>query len=295
MRTHTETTTQSRPGLSEAFNRHFKILAVTGGKGGIGKSMLAINLAVALSEIRKKVVLLDGCFGLANLDMLAGFVPPFHIGDVLFGNKKLNEIMLKSPHGFHLIPAASGFQRLTDLSWEECVFIFQNTLDLDLDTDYLIADTPGGISRGAVNIALLADEVFVLSTPDPAAMFGAYALIKTLVAEDPNKPIHLLVNEVQREPEAWAVFSQINEVVRQFLNRGIAYLGHVKLDPCVRDAIRNQVSVVQRYPHSPATACIREIANVINQTKQLPGRPKDICHKRSLSRGVTDISDATLT
>jgi flagellar biosynthesis protein FlhG len=237
-----------------------RILAVTSGKGGVGKTNVVANLALGLSELGKKVVVLDADFGLANIDVLLGLTPRFHLGHVLFGNKTLTEVMVQGPKGIRIIPASSGLQRLSELTLEQRNHLVESFANLDQDTDYFIIDTAAGISNNVLHFLLSAQEVIVVSAPEPTAIVDAYAVIKIILAEDHSKDVRILINSVERAEEAHEVFCQINSVVKRFLNREIAFLGHVEHDALVPQAVRSQVLVTQRYPDAPASKCFRALA-----------------------------------
>lgn len=248
-----------------------KIIAVTSGKGGVGKTNVVANLAVCLSEMGKKVVVLDADFGLANIDVLLGLTPRFHLGHVLFGNKTLTEIMVQGPRGIRIIPASSGLQRLSELTQEQRSHLVESFADLDSDTDYLLVDTAAGISTNVMHFLMAAHEVIVVSAPEPTAIVDAYATIKIILAEDPAKPVHVLINSVQTESEARDVFNQINTVVKRFLSCEVSFLGHIERDGHVRQAVRSQVLVTHLYPNAPASRCFRSLANaVVNQAGAAP-------------------------
>jgi flagellar biosynthesis protein FlhG len=247
-----------------------KILAVTSGKGGVGKTNIVANLAFSLSELGKKVVILDADFGLANIDVLLGLTPRFHLGHVLFGNKALSEIIVQGPKGIRIIPASSGLQRLSELTSEQKNFLVSSFSRLDSDTDFFLIDTAAGISRNVIHFLLSAQEVIVVSAPEPTAIVDAYAVIKIILAEDHNKPIHLLINSVERAEEAQRIFCQINSVVKRFLGREVDYLGHVSRDPHILQAVRNQVLVTSKFPNAPASSCFRELAAYIAKQNNSP-------------------------
>ncbi len=248
-----------------------KIIAVTSGKGGVGKTNVVANLAVSLSEIGKKVVVLDADFGLANIDVLLGLTPRFHLGHVLFGNKTLSEIMVQGPKGIRIIPASSGLQRLSELTKEQRDQLVESFADLDSDTDYFLVDTAAGISTNVIHFLVAAHEVIVVSAPEPTAIVDAYATIKILLAADPGKPVHVLINSVRSESEAREVFTQINTVVKRFLNCEVSFLGHVERDGHVRQAVRSQVLVTHLYPNAPASRCFRSLAHtLVNQANAAP-------------------------
>jgi|WetSurMetagenome_2_1015567.scaffolds.fasta_scaffold07473_3 flagellar biosynthesis protein FlhG len=242
-----------------------RILAVTSGKGGVGKTNVVANLAVGLSELGKKVVVLDADFGLANLDVLLGLTPRFHLGHVLFGNKTLSEVMVQGPKGIQIIPASSGLQRMSELTLAQRNHLVESFTNLDIDTDYFIIDTAAGISRNVIHFLLSAQEVIVVSAPEPTAIVDAYAVIKIILAEDHDKQVQVLINSVEQAEDAHEVFCQINSVVKRFLNREIEYLGHIERDPHVTQAVRSQTLVTHRFPSAPASRCFRELARRVAQ------------------------------
>ncbi len=242
-----------------------KILAVTSGKGGVGKTNVVANLSVSLSEMGKKVVVLDADFGLANLDVLLGLTPRYHLGHVLFGNKSLTEIMVQGPKGIRIIPASSGLQRMSELTLAQRNHLVESFANLDADTDYFIIDTAAGISRNVIHFLLSSQNVIVVSAPEPTAIVDAYAVIKIIVAEEHKKPIHVLVNSVENTEEAYEVYCQINSVVKRFLNREVDYLGHIERDSHVPQAVRSQMLVTHRFPDARASQCFRDLARRIAQ------------------------------
>jgi flagellar biosynthesis protein FlhG len=237
-----------------------RIIAVTSGKGGVGKTNFVANLAVELAEMGKRVVILDADFGLANIDVLLGLNPRFHLGHVLFGKKQLSEIMVEGPAGVQVIPASSGLQCLAELTLQQRNFLVESFAQLEGDADYLLIDTAAGISSNVMHFLLAAPEIVVVSAPEPTAIVDAYAVIKIVLAEEPGKTIRVLINSASDEEEAREVFGQINSVVKRFLNREVIYLGHVERDPYVVRAIRSQALVSQFYPNAPATRCFRKLA-----------------------------------
>jgi flagellar biosynthesis protein FlhG len=240
-----------------------QIIAVTSGKGGVGKTNVVANLSVCLSELGKKIVVLDADFGLANLDVLLGLTPRYHLGHVLYGNKTLDEIMVQGPKGIRIIPASSGLQRMSELTSAQRNNLVESFATLDSDTDYFIIDTAAGISRNVIHFLLSAHEVIVVSAPEPTAIVDAYAVIKIILSEDRKKRIQVLINSVDCAEDAHEVFCQINSVVKRFLNREIGYLGHIERDSHVTQAVRSQMPVTHRYPNAPASRCFRDLARRI--------------------------------
>ena len=264
----------SKGSVLEAKSQGPKIIAVTSGKGGVGKTNVVGNLSVSLSELGKKIVVLDADFGLANIDVLLGLTPRYHLGHVLFGNKSLTEIMVQGPKGIRIIPASSGLQRMSELTLAQRNHLVESFTHLDTDTDYFIIDTAAGISRNVIHFLLAAQEVVVVSAPEPTAIVDAYAVIKIILVEDPKKPIQVLINSVENSEDAHEVFCQINSVVKRFLNREIDYLGHIERDSHVPQAVRSQMLVTHRYPNAPASRCFRDLARRIAQ-QDSPDRSSD--------------------
>jgi flagellar biosynthesis protein FlhG len=263
-----------------------RILAVTSGKGGVGKTNVVANLAFSLSELGKRVVVLDADFGLANIDVLLGLTPRYHLGHVLFGNKTLADILVEGPNGIQIIPASSGLQRMSELTAVQRNRLLEGFAGLDARTDYFIIDTAAGISRNVVHFLLAAHEVIVISAPEPTAIVDAYAMIKIIIAEDPGKKIQVLVNPVERAEDAHEIYCQINSVVRRFLGRDVDYLGYIEKDPHVPQAVRNQTAVTQRFPNAPASRCFRELARRLSRRGTPLEFPEGLVWERLLNDWV---------
>jgi flagellar biosynthesis protein FlhG len=247
-----------------------RVIAVTSGKGGVGKTNVVANLSVSLAELGKKVVVLDADFGLANLDVLLGLTPRYHLGHVLFGDRSLEEVMLPGPKGIRIIPASSGLQRMSELTLAQRNQLVESFTSLDTDTDYFIIDTAAGISRNVIHFLMAAQEIIVVSAPEPTAIVDAYAVIKIILAEDRKKQIQVLINSVERAQDAQDVFCQINSVVKRFLNREVDYFGHIEWDLHVPKAVRTQTVVTERYPEAAASRCFRDLAQrmVLHETPE---------------------------
>ena len=245
--------------------RNTRFIAVTSGKGGVGKTNIVANLSVSLSELGKKVVVLDADFGLANLDVLLGLTPRYHLGHVLYGDKDLGEIIVQGPEGIQIIPASSGLQQMSELTLLQRNRLIDSFRRLDMDIDYFIIDTAAGVSRNVVHFLISASEVFVVSAPEPTAIVDAYAIIKIILAEDNEKPIRVIVNSVKTAEDAYEVYCQINSVVKRFLNREIDYLGYVERDNHLQRAVKSQMLVTHCFPNAPASHCFRNLARQIVQ------------------------------
>ena len=253
--------------------RNTRFIAVTSGKGGVGKTNIVANLSVSLSELGKKVVVFDADFGLANLDVLLGLTPRYHLGHVLYGDKRLDEIMVQGPEGIQIIPASSGLQQMSELTLLQRNRLVDSFRHLDMEMDYFIIDTAAGVSRNVLHFLVSAGEVFVVSAPEPTAIVDAYAIIKLILAENSDKPIRVIINSVKTAEDAYEVFCQINSVVKRFLNREIDYLGYVERDNHVQRAVKSQTVVTHRFPNAPASRCFRNLARqiVLNEDRAFGG------------------------
>jgi flagellar biosynthesis protein FlhG len=271
---------------SRRLGHQTRVLAVTSGKGGVGKTNFVANLAAGLTELGNRVVVLDADFGLANLDVLLGLNPRFHLGHVLYGKKKLTEIMVEGPGGIRVIPASSGLQCLAELTLQQRNYLVQSFAELEGDADYLLIDTAAGISSNVLHFLLAAPEIVVVSAPEPTAIVDAYAVIKIVLAEEPDKTIRVLINSASNEEEARDVFCQINSVVKRFLNREVIYLGHIERDPHVVMAVRSQVLVTQFYPGAPASRCFRKLANAVALQSESGVAPQTFVWEKLLNHWV---------
>ncbi len=237
-----------------------RTIAIASGKGGVGKSNLAANLAVALGARGARVLLLDADFAQANLDLLLGLHPRFDLQHVVAGEKTLEEIVVLGPHGVKLVPAASGSPELAALDdyTREC--LLRNLGLLDDEIDLVLIDTATGVSQHVTSFCRSADDVLVICTPEMPAFSDAYGLIKLLHAQGLVRAPHLLVNQAGSPEEAEETAHRIRLVARRFLNLELEYWGAVPFDPAVPRAVRLQEPVVTSFPNSPAAAAYRALA-----------------------------------
>jgi flagellar biosynthesis protein FlhG len=236
-------------------------IAVTSGKGGVGKTNVAINLAVALARLRHRVAILDADFGLGNVDVLLGLAPSLHIGHVLAGEKQLSDILVAGPRGVQVIPASSGMPQLTALTGGQWDLIGDAIDEIAEDFDYLIIDTGAGISGNVIDAIRIASRALVVTSLEPTAVVDAYAVIKLLSTTDPSQEIGLVVNNARDASEAQLVFAQLEVAASRFLNRRLTYFGFIAHDPSVRDAVLVQRPIVDHLPQSPASRCFRILAS----------------------------------
>jgi len=240
--------------------RKTRSIAITAGKGGVGKSNFAVNLALELGALGKRVLLLDADYGLANADLLCGLSPKFHLGHVVSGLKQLEEIVLDLSENVQLVPGGSGIEELVNFSLLARTDIGRKLREIENDHDFMLIDTAAGIGSGVMDVLVSAGEVVVISTPEPTSVVDAYATIKVILKYSPQKNISVLVNNVVTLAEANKVFIQLDSAVSNFLGRRLDFLGMVPVDARVQEAVREQVPVVRYAPQSPASRALRLIA-----------------------------------
>jgi len=241
-----------------------RVLAVTSGKGGVGKTNVVANLGFAFTKLGKKVLILDADLGLANIDVLLGLTPKFNFSHVLQGRKTISEIMIEGPEGMKILPASSGVQELTALTEEQKMQLINELDGLDGSIDILLIDTAAGISSNVVYFNLAAQEIVVVASPEPTSITDAYALIKVLSTRYSEKHFKLIINYVSSPKEAEEVVHNLQITAERFLNVSIDYLGHILRDENVVRAVRRQKLVVELYPESKASKCFFQIANKIS-------------------------------
>jgi flagellar biosynthesis protein FlhG len=247
------------------------VLAVTSGKGGVGKTNLAINVSVALSRLGHRVAVFDADFGLGNVDVMLGLTPQAHVGHLLAGERSLHEVLIEGPSGLQVLPAGSGVKPLTSLTFEQRAR-FQNALQEARNAfDFIVIDTSPGISDNVVETLLLAHHVLLVTSLDPAALVDAYALAKVLWKSDPRADIGLVVNRVRDSAEGRLAFRQIDRAAARFLGHHLRYFGYIPSDPGVREAMLSQAPLVDHLPQTPASRCFRLLANRLATLDTGPG------------------------
>jgi flagellar biosynthesis protein FlhG len=235
-------------------------MAVASGKGGVGKTNVAVNLAVALARLGRRVGLLDADFGLGNVDVLLGLAPQRHIGHLLAGEASLQDIIIDGPGGVRIVPASSGLQSLTALTAAQRHVLAAAFDAMCAGLDYVLIDTASGISDNVVETMLLAGRVILVTSVEPAAIVDAYATAKVLSAASPSTELGIVVNSVRNAEEANLAFRQLDVAANRFLKRSLNYYGYINDDPAVRDAVISQRAIVEHMPQAPASRCFRILA-----------------------------------
>ena len=251
------------------------VIAVTGGKGGVGKSNLVVNLAVALGRWGRRVLVVDGDLGLANLDVLLGLVPERNVEHLVRGEATLEELLVDGPEGVRILPAASGVPDLTRLDDETRSCLLGALADGVALADDILIDTGAGLGEATLALQIAASRVVVVTTAEPTSMVDAYATLKVLWTSDPDKPVDVVVNAVD-DPESgrWA-FEQIARAAKHFLGREPGLLGIVLKDDKVSEAVRRQRSVMELFPASEAGRCYQRIALQLTGDEQSHGHSDD--------------------
>ncbi|BDU77416.1 MinD/ParA family protein [Mesoterricola sediminis] len=254
---------RTQPAPSSLFGS--RVMAIASGKGGVGKTNVVAGLAMSLAQQGQRVMVLDADFGLANLDILLGLAPSHTLEHVLRGEKLLEEIIVDGPFGIRIIPASSGIQELTRLDAAAELRLVQGLQRVSQGLDWLLIDTAAGIHDSVIKLLMAAQEVLLVTTPEPTALVDAYAMVKVVHLRDPQKPLWLLVNNAQNEEEAEETIEQLQAATQRFLNRELQVLGMLPADPFMLQAVRQQRCVVDLYPQAPATLAFAEAAARLQQ------------------------------
>ncbi len=238
-----------------------RVVSITSGKGGVGKTNIVGNLAMALSRLGQRVMVLDADLGLANIDIIFGIHPAFNIGHVIGGEKALSEIIIEGPEGVRIIPAGSGFINLTHLTEGQKLSLLSEFEALEDGLNFLLIDTSAGISQNVIYFNLAADDCVVVATSEPTSITDAYAVMKVMAVEHGTKHFKLLVNMVKDDQEAKSVYANLSRATDRFLKEvAIDYIGYVPSDDLVKKAVKQRKSVMELFPGSEFSKMIQKIA-----------------------------------
>lgn len=246
--------------VERAARRLTRVIAITSGKGGVGKTNIATNLAYHLSRMKKKTLVLDADMGLANIDVILGIAPKYNLYHVLRGEKALGDVIVEGPGGMKILPASSGIPDMAELSRGEKLALLDELEGLGSELDFMLIDTAAGIAGNVIYFNVAAREIIVVATPEPTSITDAYALIKILYSQYGEKRFMLLANMVKNSSEARDVFLKVSNATSHFLNLSIESLGYVLDDTRVTEAVRRQKALAEVYPDSKASKCLQSIA-----------------------------------
>ncbi len=237
------------------------VIAVTSGKGGVGKTNVVVNVAVALARLGYRIGVIDADFALGNVDVLLGLTPERHIGHLLTGEAALKDLVIEGPRGVKVLPGSSGLQALAALTPGQRTTFNQAVADMRSSVDFLFIDTAAGISDNVLETLLLAERVVLVTSLEPAAVVDAYATAKILNGAAREREIGVVVNGVRDGNEAALAFRQLDLAADRFLGRNLRYYGFVAQDPLLKDAVLVQRAVVDHLPQAASSRCFRILAS----------------------------------
>ena len=241
------------------YNGNTRVIAITSGKGGVGKTNITANLAYIFSKMGKRTLLLDADTGLANIDVILGITTKYNLSHVLRGEKTLSEAIVEGPGGIKILPATSGIRGMVELSKGQKFTLLEELDELDEDFDFMLIDTAAGITDNVMYFNMAAREIIVVVSPEPTSLTDAYALIKMLYQDYKVKSFMLLVNMVKNSNEAVEVYTRLSNATNHFLGLPIEYLGHIPYDQNVSKAVRKQKLLAEIFSDSKASKSMFKI------------------------------------
>jgi len=252
--------------------RHIaRVITVTSGKGGVGKSSLSVNIALQMKKLGKRVVILDADFGLANVEIMLGVRPKYNLGDVLYNGKSIKEIITPGPMDVGFISGGSGIRELVGMTRSQITILVQKLYDLDELADIVIIDTGAGISESVLEFVAVSSEVLLVATPEPTSLTDAYALLKTLHKKEEFSPentvIKVVANKTFSAREGTELYNKLDVVSERFLKFKLEYLGTVPHDANISRACIQQKPIVMAYPNSPAALSLEQLALKLSNTE----------------------------
>lgn len=246
-----------------------RLITVTSGKGGVGKSNFTLNLAIQLSQTGKKVIVIDADFGMANIEVLIGVMPKRNMLHVLKGECTIHEAIAEGPHGLSFISGGSGFTDLAALTEQQVEFLIETFTYLDENFDFILIDTGAGASHQVVNMVRASKETIIVTTPEPTALTDAYAMIKILKSVEPKPEMFIVINRTESRTEGEEIYLKLNRVSQRFLGLELKLLGYIPDDPNLAKAVKKQQPMTSLFPKSPASKSIIEISKEIGRNETL--------------------------
>lgn len=256
----------------ESENRSARVITVTSGKGGVGKTSMSINLAIQLKRLGKKVIVLDADFGLANIEIMLGIRPRYNLADLMFRGKEIQDIITYGPEDIGFISGGSGINEMANLTRDQVYRLIQKMYELDQYADVIIVDTGAGIGDSVMEFVAASAEVILVATPEPTSITDAYALLKMLNRNSSYKKgktvVKMVANQVRRHRDADELFEKLGMVVNKFLNIDIEYLGAVPYDDNMQKAVMRQMPLSMVAPNATAARSIEKIARSLEDQEE---------------------------
>lgn len=244
-----------------------RVISVTSGKGGVGKSNTSVNIALQFQRQGKRVIIFDADFGLANIEVMFGIIPKYNLGDLMFKGKELKEIITPGPEGVGFISGGSGIAKLVNLDKEQIKRLVGKLSELDELADVIIVDTGAGISSSVMEFLVASPETILVTTPEPASITDSYALLKALSMNEDYSPekcrVKLIANRVGKKEEGQNLYEKLSAVSSRFLNIELEYLGAIPFDNNITKAVMTQEPVSLKYPGSVSSKCYEDIVNIL--------------------------------
>lgn len=255
-----------------------RVITVTSGKGGVGKSNTAINLAIQFRKMGKRVIILDADFGLANIEIMFGAVPKHNLCDLIYQGKNIKEIITWGPMDVGFISGGSGIVGMSNLSRDYLSYIIQNLVQLDQIADIILIDTGAGISDAVLEFLVASGEILLVTTPEPTSITDSYSLLKALYRhprfEEETTKVKMLANRVEKGEEAHVLFSKLNAVVTRYLKIPMVYLGYIPEDAHLSRAVMQQVPVSLQNPTAKSAMAYERIAQRLEGKEEVERQPK---------------------
>lgn len=275
---------------NQVTSQRARVITVTSGKGGVGKSNTTVNLAVELRRQGKSVIIFDADFGLANVEVMFGALPKYNLSDLIFRGKNIREIITEGPEGIGFISGGSGIVGLSNLTRDQIAFLIHNLTFLDNMADVILIDTGAGISDSVLEFAMASPEILVITTPEPSSLTDSYSLLKALYRnpsfDREHTQIRVLANKVNSVEDGDAVFTKLSSVVNKFLDGKLDYIGMIPADTAIDKAIRQQKPVTISYPTAKSSQAYKVLAeNLLNGTHE----------QVDMKRGITQLFSAFMT
>ena len=257
---HPKHDSEQAPRVPEPVARPQRVIAVTSGKGGVGKTNFVVNFGIALTRFGHRVLVLDADLGMGNIDLILGLTPKFNISHILSGKKEISDVVLTGPSGIKVLPASSGGKRTAKTAFEVKKALIQALRERTDLADIILLDTNAGLDDNVIHFLKLADEVILMTTPEPTSIMDSYGIVKVLAQERGHTRLHLLVNMATDQYDARHVGETMGMVTKQFSNVTVQEMGWIYQDPLVSRAVRQQQPFVLLYPASRAARSLTRLA-----------------------------------